>query len=164
MEARTALDQRKEKPQLTQTQLTARGEKYCAYQERSHQQVRDKLYDLGGNQEEVENIIVHLIQQNFLNEERFAEAYARGKFNIKRWGRVKIRIGLRKHRIEPKMIQHALKQIDEDEYLRVLEDLIERKNAKLKETNHFKRKASLVRHASQRGFESDLIYDLLRKL
>lgn len=154
----------KQKSQLTQTELTHRGEKYCAYQERSHQQVRNKLYQLGGNEEEVENIIVHLIHNNFLNEERFTEAYVRGKFRMKGWGKVKIRVGLKRHRIEPKMIQWALNQIDDQEYLTTLKELLARKNAKLKEKNIFKRKAALVRHASQRGFESDLIYDLLREM
>jgi regulatory protein len=157
------LENRPSKPQLTQTQLTLRGEKYCAYQERSHQQVRDKLYDLGGNQEEVENIIVHLIQTNFLNEERFAEAYVRGKFNIKRWGKFKIQTGLKKHRVDAKMIRKALAQIDQDEYLEVLRTLLNQKKERLKEKNLYKRKASMVRFASQRGFESDLIYDMLRE-
>ena len=153
-----------QKPQLTQAELTRRGEKYCAYQERSHQQVRNKLYQLGGNEEEVENIIVHLIHHNFLNEERFTESYVRGKFRMKGWGKVKIRVGLKQHMIEPAMIQRAFNQIDDQEYMTTLRELLERKNAKLKEKNQFKRKAMLVRYASQRGFESKLIYDLLREM
>ncbi|MFT4526615.1 MAG: regulatory protein, partial [Bacteroidia bacterium] len=101
---------------LTPSQRKLKVEKFCAYQDRSHQQVRNKLYDLGAHSEEVENAIVDLIQTGFLNESRFVEAYVRGKFRMKGWGRLKIRAGLSVHRIDKKMMQKALYQIDEDEY------------------------------------------------
>jgi regulatory protein len=148
---------------LTPSQRKLKVEKFCAYQDRSHQQVRNKLYDLGAHSEEVENAIVDLIQTGFLNESRFVEAYVRGKFRMKGWGRLKIRAGLSVHRIDKKMMQKALYQIDEDEYIDRLRKTIDEKLNRVKEKNPYKRKAALVRFAAQRGFETDLIYEVLNE-
>lgn len=148
---------------LTPHQRKLKIEKYCAYQERSHQQVRDKLYQLGAHSEEVENTIVDLIQSGFLNESRFVESYVRGKFNIKGWGRNKIRNGLFQHRIDKKMISKAVYQIDEEEYMERLGKTIDEKLRRLKEKNPYKRKAALIRFAAQRGFETDLIHQVIRE-
>ena len=148
---------------LTSSQRKLKIEKFCAYQERSHQQVRDKLYNLGAHSEEVENVIVNLIESGFLNESRFVEAYVRGKFRMKGWGRMKIRAGLSVHRIDKKMMQKALYLIDDDEYMDRLRKTIDQKLRGLKEKNPHKRKAALIRFAAQRGFETELIYQVLNE-
>ncbi len=150
-------------PDLTPIQRKQKVEKYCAYQERSHQQVRDKLYQLGAHSDEVENVIVDLIQAGFLNESRFVEGYVRGKFRMKGWGRNKIRAGLSVHRVDKKMMQKALYQIDEEEYLDRLRKTIDEKMRRLKEKNPIKRKATLIRFAAQRGFETELIHHVLNE-
>ncbi len=137
--------------------------KYCAYQERSHSDVNQKLWDLEIPSEWKDDIILSLMKENFLNEERFARTYARGKFNIKKWGKVKITEGLKKHEVSKKCIQLALTEINEDEYLKVLRQTIDEKRASLKEKNPWKRKAAIYRFAAQRGFESSLINGLLNE-
>ncbi len=94
-----SLEQLKKPKVYTQKQALIKAESYCAYQERCQQEVRDKLYSWGLHEVQVENVIAELIASNFINEERFAKAYAGGKFRIKKWGRVKISIAKLKKRI-----------------------------------------------------------------
>src|SRR5688500_741234 len=103
-----------------QKQALIKARNYCAYQERCQQEVRDKLYEWGLWPEAVENIIVELITDNFLNEERFATTFAGGKFRIKKWGRVKIKLELKKRKISEYCIKQAMKEIDEKDYLKTL--------------------------------------------
>lgn len=131
--------------------------KYCAYQERSHKDVQQKMWDLNVPADWKDDIILSLIQENFLNEERFARTYARGKFNLKKWGRVKIVQGLKKHDVSKKCIELALTEIDEERYLEMLRETIAEKRAALKEKNPWKRRAAIYRFAVQRGFESGLV-------
>jgi regulatory protein len=149
---------------LTPAQLMEKMRKYCAYQERSHQQVRDRLYDVGVAREDVEEMIAALILENFLNEERFARSYARGKFRMNGWGRIKIVQGLKQHRVHPNGIRAALTEIDEMEYFKTLENIISQKNRTLKEKNPMRRRAALVRFATQRGFESDLVLEAISNM
>lgn len=135
--------------------------KYCAYQERSHQDVVQKMWDLQVPADWRDDIILALIGENFLNEERFARTYVRGKFNIKKWGRVKIIQGLKQHQVSEKCIKLGLTEIDEDKYLNVLRETIEEKRSKLKEKNPWKRKSAMYRFAAQRGFEGSLINEML---
>ena len=137
---------------------------WCAYQERSQHDARQKLYELGLWQEAVENIIVQLIQDNFLNEERFAMLFAQGKFNIKKWGRIKIKQELKQKRISEYCLKKALQQIDADEYLNTLKKIIEKKRNTLTEKNPFKLKQKLYSYAASKGYESDLILDVLKDL
>src|ERR1700761_9729573 len=97
-----------------------KAEHYCAYQERSQQEVRDKLYEWGLWPDAVENIIISLIGDNFLNEERFAKAYTQGKFKQKGWGRIKIKQGLKLKKVPDVLIKKALLTIDGDDYMRML--------------------------------------------
>ncbi|QJD97931.1 RecX family transcriptional regulator [Mucilaginibacter robiniae] len=143
------------------TALT-KAEHYCAYQERSQQEVREKLYDMGMYPTGVEQVITQLIIDNFLNEERFAKAYAQGKFRMKSWGRNKIKQGLKLKRVPDKLINKALQTIDGDDYLHTLEDLLQKKQEQIQENDAFKRRYKLVQYALSRGFESDLINDILR--
>ena len=139
----------------------AKIEHYCAYQERSQQEVRDKLYTYGLYSAEVEEIICDLIESNFLNEERFAVAYALGKFRIKHWGKLKIKQGLKFKRVGDNLIKKALNQIDPEEYELALKTLLEKKNVSTKDSDAFKRRQKLVLYAIARGYERDLIIDCL---
>ncbi|WP_134090880.1 regulatory protein RecX [Olivibacter sp. XZL3] len=155
-------DERAIKPKIyTKREAKLKAESYCAYQERSQQEVRDKLYAWGLHQGEVEETIADLITENFLNEERFALAYTSGKFKLKGWGRIRIKQGLKMHRVSPRLIQDALKAIPPEEYLEKLEALLEKKAAILKESDPYKRKNKLVQYALSKGYENDLIFDIL---
>ncbi|GAB2685759.1 regulatory protein RecX [Mucilaginibacter koreensis] len=140
----------------------AKAEHYCAYQERSQQEVRDKLYEWGVYPSVIEQIITRLIGDNFLNEERFAMAYAQGKFNQKQWGRVKIKQGLKLKRVSDKLINKALRSLDGDAYMATLEKLMQKKADKLTEREPYKRRYKLQQYAMSRGFESDLISEVLK--
>jgi regulatory protein len=135
---------------------------WCAYQERAQQDARDKLYELGMWPEAVENIIVHLIQDNFLNEERFAMTFARGKFAIKKWGRVKIKQELKFKKVNDYCIKKALQQIDETEYINTLKKIIESKRKLIKESNSIKLQFKLMNYALSKGYEKDLVFDVLK--
>lgn len=151
------------KPKVfTRSECKAKAESFCAYQERSQHEVRNKLYDWGLHERDVEEIISELIQENFLNEERFAKAYTLGKFRIKGWGKIKIRQGLKLKRVPDKIIIKALKAIDPDDYMSKLKSLIEKKRATIKENDPFKLRFLLSRFAAQKGYEQDLIGDVLK--
>ena len=134
---------------------------WCAYQERSQQDARDKLYELGMWPEAVENIIVQLIQDNFLNEERFAMTFARGKFTIKKWGRIKIKQELKQKRVSDYCLKKALAQIDETEYINTLKKIIDSKSKLIKEPNKLKFQYKLMNYALSKGYEKDLVFDVL---
>lgn len=140
----------------------AKAEHFCAYQERAQQEVRDKLYDWGLWPDAVENIIVKLIGDNFLNEERFAKSYVRGKFKQKGWGRVKIKQGLKIKKIPENLLKKALLTIDGDEYFEMLTKVLSKKAALLPEKIPYKRRYKLQQYALSRGFETDLINDVLK--
>ena len=135
---------------------------WCAYQERSQQEVRDKLYEWQMRPLEVEEIISTLISENFLNEERFAFSYVSGKFNIKKWGKIKIKQGLKLKRVPDPIIKKALSSIDEDKYFETLKYLLEKKQQTEKEKNAIKRQFKLVNYLYSRGYEKDLIFILLK--
>jgi regulatory protein len=145
-------------------QAQAKAEHYCAYQERSQQEVRDKLYEWGQHQLVVENIISRLIGDNFLNEERFSKAYTQGKFKQKGWGRIKIKQGLKFKRVPDVLIKKALQTINGDDYIKALTNVLSRKAAVLNEKDSFKRRYKLQQYAMGRGYESDLVADVLREL
>jgi len=140
----------------------AKAEHYCAYQERSQQEVRDKLYEWGLWPVAVENIISQLIGENFLNEERFARAYTQGKFKQKAWGRIKIKHGLKFKRVPDVLIKKALQTIDGDAYLITLQKVLSKKAGTVSEKDPYKRRYKLQQYAMGRGFESDLIADVLK--
>ncbi len=141
----------------------AKAEHYCAYQERSQQEVRNKLYEWGLFRNEVEEVISELIGDNFLNEERFAIAYALGKFRMKDWGRVKIRQGLKLKSVSDYCIRKAIGMIDMDDYEQSLSELIEKKARLIHEKDDFKRKHKLAGYAISRGFEPDMVWAVLAK-
>lgn len=143
-------------------QARVKAESFCAYQERSQHEIRSKLYEWGLHEKDVERIISDLIEENFLNEERFALAYTLGKFRIKGWGKMKIKQGLKFKRVPDKLIQKALKIIDPDDYLEKLEKILVKKSASVSEKDPYKRRYKLMSYAAGRGFEKDLISDLLK--
>lgn len=140
----------------------AKAQHYCAYQERSQQEVRDKLFEWGLWQAAVEDIISQLITAGFLNEERFAKAYVQGKFRQKSWGKNKIKQGLKLKRVPDVLIKKALLIIDSDAYLHTLQHILDKKSALLSEKDSYKRRYKLQQYAISRGFESDIICDVLK--
>ena len=139
-----------------------KAEHYCTYQDRSQQEVRDKLYEWGLWTDAVENIITTLISGNYLNEERFAKAYVRGKFRQKAWGRVKIKQGLKLKKVSDPLIKKALLTIDLDDYMETLCNVLTKKAPLIKEKMAYKRNYKLQQYAMSRGFEADLIAEVLK--
>ena len=135
---------------------------FCAYQERSQQEARDKLYEIGLYPDAVERVISELIQGGFINEDRFAKAYAKGKFSQKAWGRIKIKQGLKLKRVPDGLIKKALLIIDADDYTIALKRVLEKKAATLPEKNALKRRYKLQQYAMGRGYEADIIADVLK--
>ena len=146
---------------FSKEQCRLKAESFCAYQERSQQEVRNKLYEWGLHQQDVEEIISELIAENFLNEERFAMTYTMGKFRIKAWGKLKIKQGLRLKGVPEKLIIKSLNRIEGVEYFSKLELLIEKKLKTMSEKDPFKRRYLLTRYAAGKGYESDLISEIL---
>jgi regulatory protein len=139
--------------------LLLKVQNYCAYQERSQQEVRNKLYEMGANKNEVEQAITELITTNYLNEERFAKAYVSGKFRIKNWGRNKIIYGLKQKGISSYCIKIGLKQIDEDEYMQTLIEVATKKNKSFKLLKGLAQK-KLVQFLQGKGYESNFVWQL----
>jgi regulatory protein len=143
---------------FTPKQAVPKIKQYCAYQERCHAEVRDKLYSFGLNKSEVEEIIYTLITENYLNEERFAFQYAGGKFRMKQWGKNKIKQALKQKQVSDYCIRKALNQIDEKDYQKAFQKLVEQKLKTLKgERNIFTKKRKLQDFLLQKGYENDLI-------
>lgn len=136
-----------------------KGASFCAYQERTQQEVRNKLYSWGLYGDEVEEIIAFLIIEGFINEERFAIAYAGGKFRMNHWGRSKIRMGLQTKGVSPRCIETGVKAIDEVEYLQKIDYLIQKKQKGLTGHEEIKVKYRLYNYLISKGFESDIIWE-----
>lgn len=150
---------------LTPEQALQKIRHYCAYQERCHSEVKEKLYGFRLHKPDVEKIIGSLIEDDFLNEERYAIQFTGGHFRMKKWGKVKIKYALRQKKVSEYCIKKALNTIDEDEYTETLTALIAQKLKTLKaQKNMFIRKRKLQDFLTQKGFESDLIFAALRTL
>lgn len=135
--------------------------KWCAFQERSQQEVRDKLFDFGLHSRDVEQFISQLITEGFLNEERFAIAFAGGKFRQLGWGKVKIQLALKQKKVSEYCIRKALAVISSADYAKQLEKVIAKRNREEKEKHPLKRKHKIAQYAISRGYESDKVWDLL---
>lgn len=131
--------------------------RYCAYRERCHTEVKTKLYELGLHRSQVDELLVELIEQDFLNEERFAKAYCRGKFLHNQWGRIKIMQGLRQRQISDYCIKQGMKEINEKSYLETLQQLSDRYSKKYSQLNAYERRQRTKRYLMQKGFEIPLI-------
>lgn len=145
------------KKQITKEQALQKLKHYCAYQERCHSEVKEKLYNLGAWKKDHDEIIATLIEENYLNEERFALAFAGGKFRVKQWGRVKIKYELKQKQVSEYCIKKSLKQIDEEEYIKVLNKLAKEKYTSLKSEQYLIRKKKTMDYLIAKGFEMDLI-------
>lgn len=148
----------------TLQEATRKLEYYCAYQDRCHKEVTKKLKDMRMIPQSIDHILNHLIQEGYLNEERFAKSFARGKFNIKNWGRVRITNELKQRDISPYNIKIALKEIDDTQYLAKLHTIAKKKVTQIKESNRTIKKKKLANYLLYRGWESHLVYDQVRLL
>ena len=135
-------------------------EHYCIYQDRCHKEVEEKLASMRLIPQVIEIVISHLIEHNFLNESRFSQSFARGKFRIKHWGKIRITRELKFKKISDYNIKLALKEIDEQEYIATLERLIEKKHIQVKE-NGFKKRKKITDYLLRQGFEYSLINEYL---
>ncbi len=154
-----------DKQTLTKEQALQKVKQYCAYQERSHSEVKEKLYSFGLYKKDVEELLSILIEENYLNEERFAVQYAGGKFRMKQWGRVKIKYALKQKQVSEYCIKKALATISEADYARTLQKLFDLKLKTLRsEKNIFIKKRKLQDHLLQKGFEVALVGRLVAKL
>ncbi len=138
-----------------------RLENYCAYQERSQQEVRDKLNKMGILREEVEDIIAYLIAENFLNEERFAIAFAGGKFRIKQWGKLKIKSALKMKNTSDYCIKKALSLIENKEYLQTIQKIINKKRKEIIEKDPFLKNNKIANYLINKGFETELVWEMI---
>lgn len=139
-------------------------EHYCAYQERCHQEVRKKLESMHMIPQAIDHIVVYLIEHNFLNESRFVRSFVQGKFNIKKWGKLRLYRELKAREIPPTVIERALNEIPEEKYLQTFHELAEKQLSKVRETNPWKKKKKLADYLLYRGWESHLVYDKVNKL
>lgn len=152
------------RPTYTLEEATRKLEGYCAYQERCHKEVAQKLRDMRMIPDAIDQIVVHLIDHNFLNEERFAMSYARGKFNIKKWGRNRISQELKQREISKYNIQKALAQLNTPVYVETLDALAKKRLEAISETNIQKRRKKLADYLLYRGWESHLVYEKISEL
>ncbi|MDF4203547.1 regulatory protein RecX [Maribacter sp. SA7] len=148
----------------TVQEATKKIESYCAYQDRCHKEVVSKLKEMGMIPLAVDTIIAQLIEDRFLNEERFAKSFARGKFNIKKWGKIRIVRELKFRNISKYNITTALKEIEPEAYLTTLDDLAHKRLEQITETNIQKRRKKLADYLLYRGWESHLVYEKLQEL
>ncbi len=152
------------KKKLSPTEAKQKIYRYCAYQERSHKEVRDKLYEYGLYRDEVEELLAALITEGFLNEERFAKAFAGGKFRMQRWGRIKILNELEARGLTSNCIKIGMKEIEDADYIKTLREILERKLNQLDEENAFVKRDKHARYAIQKGFEPDLVWPEVKSL
>ncbi|GAA4273528.1 regulatory protein RecX [Aquimarina gracilis] len=149
---------------ITFTEALKKLERYCAYQERCHKEVEDKLKTMKLIPEAREKIILHLLEHNFLNEERFAQNFARGKFRIKKWGKQRILRELNYRGISKYNIKTALKEIPEEDYLETFHDLAERKYATIRNLDKHKKRKKLTDYLLYRGWETHLVFEKVGEL
>jgi regulatory protein len=146
-----------QKKYLTKEQALQKLRQYCAYQERSHSEVVQKLWDLGVRKAEHDEIISSLIEEDYLNEERFATMFAGGKFRMKSWGRKRIYYALKEKRVSDYNIKKAMKEIPDDVYEKTLHGLAEKKYELLKDEQYLVRKKKTMDYLIQKGYEPDLV-------
>lgn len=155
------MNRQRNKGVFTIDEIKRKMEHYCVYQDRCHKEVESKLNSFNIIPQAREIILLSLLNDNFLNEERFSKSFARGKFRIKKWGRNRIVRELKFRNISTYNIKIALKEIDQEEYIDTLYHLIAKKNELLTETNVFKRNKKIADYLLYKGFESHLIYEAL---
>jgi len=149
---------------LSKEEALKKLQRYCAYQDRCHSEVLRKLNSLGVWGEWAEEIKAELVRENFLNEERFARSYARGKFRMKAWGKVRIIRELEKRHISDYCIRAALSEIDAEDYLESLKSVLQKKRESIGDVDAFAAYKKLTEHALRKGYEKALITPLVKEL
>ncbi|SDE20775.1 regulatory protein RecX [Niabella drilacis] len=150
---------------LTEAQALKKLQHYCAYSERCHSDVVNKLFELGVWRKEHDAIVAALIEENYLNEERFARAFAGGHFRQKKWGRNKIKTALQQKQVSPYCIKAGMKEIDEEAYEQIMTGLLQQKWDSLKgERNRFVKMKKTAGFLIQRGYEPELFQSLLHTI
>ena len=143
-------------------ELLLKAERYCAYQERSSHELKQKLKELGADEKTLEEIITSIQEDDFQNDERFALLFTSGKFRIKRWGKIKIRSELRMKKIPDTLIKTALDSINESDYKKTIQHLIQKKEKEVQRDKPEHRKQKIFRFLLSKGFESNLILSNLK--
>ena len=152
------------KKSFTVDELQSKMEQYCVYQDRCHQEIERKMKEYQMIPEAKEKILLHLMRHDFLNEERFSKSFARGKFRIKHWGKQRIIRELKIKNISSYNIKTALKEIDEELYVKTIEKIAASKKITIKESNLFKKKKKIYDYLYRKGYESSLIQETIQKL
>jgi regulatory protein len=152
------------KKKYTPAQAFLKIRSYCAYQERSHKEVRNKLFTYGLYSSQVDELLTRLITEGFLNEERFAKAFAGGKFRMKKWGRNKIEHELKAHAVTSRCIQKGLDEIDEQDYASTLRGIVQKKWSQTMEDDLFRRKDKVGRFVIGKGYEPELVWAVLKEM
>ncbi len=148
----------------TNKEVKQKLEFYCAYQERCHNEVIQKMRTMSIDSRTIDEVVVHLIQNNFLNEERFACAFARGKNRIKNWGKIRIVNELKLRNISQNNILTALKELDTDEYLDIFQIVSEKQWMSISEKNSIKKRKKFCDFLLRKGYESNLVYEKVKEL
>jgi len=151
-----------EKKYFSIEEIKRKLERYCAYQDRCHKEIETKLREFVLIEEAKNQIILHLMEHDFVNEERFSKSFARGKFRIKKWGKQRIVRELKQRSVSEYNIKTALKEIDEEKYIATIYEIAERRNAIITEENPYKRKKKLSDFLMRKGYEYDLIYATIK--
>jgi regulatory protein len=137
---------------------------YCAYQERTHQEVKNRLFQFGLHSNEVDELLSHLIIEGYLNEERFAKAFAGGKFRVKKWGRLKIMHELEARGLTINCIRSGMKEIEESDYTETLETLLTKKADLLTDKDSFVKRDKLAKYGIYKGYESELVWKYVKNI
>ena len=153
-----------QKKVFTVDEIKRKLEQYCVYQDRCHKEVEQKMREFNLIPEAKELILLSLMKDNFLNEERFAKSFARGKFRIKNWGKQRIIRELKYKDISAYNIKTALKEIDENEYLKSIYRITENRNNVISESNIHKRKQKLIGFLMRKGYENELVYQVVNEI
>lgn len=149
---------------LTPTEAKEKIRRYCAYQERAHLEVRNKLYQYGLHRNDVDEIMTDLITEGFLNEERFAKAFAGGKFRMKKWGRIRITHALEAKGVSGNCILIGLREIDDADYAGTLRELLKEKSEALQEDNVYVLRDRLSKYAIQKGYEPEIVWQEIKDM
>jgi regulatory protein len=145
---------------LTNEQALQKLRHYCSYQERCHSEVRSKLYQLGVSKKFHDELIAELIQQNYLNEERYAIAFARGKFKMNQWGKRKIVQALKEKGVSEYCVKIALNQIDDKDYLETIQKLMLKKYETMNGEKIFVKRNKVNEYLIAKGFETKIVLNL----
>jgi len=155
------MQEERKKKRVEPAQAMAKAQAWCAFQERCQQEARDKLYSWGLYPGEVEHLVTELISAGFIDEERYAKAFAGGKFRVKKWGRVKIRQELKRRKLGDYCIRKGLQEIDPEAYYETLKNLATEKSRKTAEKHPLKKKYKIMSYLLSRGFEADLVREVM---